>query len=75
MVAIACALVACQALLLKTPSNTWVDAMSAHRWLYVIYFLVASNAAERIMRWLSKPNVRRYFGSRARIASPTSLVE
>jgi hypothetical protein len=29
--------VVCQLLLFKTPSNTWLDALSSHQWLYFFY--------------------------------------
>ena len=66
MTAIFTILLGCQALWLKTPSNTWFQAASAHWWLEFVYFGLASIAGERIAR---------YFDSRAKIASPTSQVE
>jgi hypothetical protein len=40
----------CQTLLFKTRSNSWVEVLGSRPWLYLIYFVVAHVAAERVVR-------------------------
>jgi hypothetical protein len=40
----------CQILLFKARSNFWIDVLRIPWWLGVIYFLVASLIAERVVR-------------------------